>query len=218
MNDFSSIGRVSQTRRSFRSLAGCVVSIASSLSGFLIVGQSVRSTFPLSMETGRECLGTAFHLAEKIPRIRRPIKDLSSSKSTATSGFIPKEICVFKLPRRGCSRMSASNGKGCFVTIRIDCIFFLSNWVPICTNRSSGIVAERIVLTFASISRRHVAVRVTVVFGSQDIQGLYVGFVVKAVSNALERSRKVQLLRQHFDGVSSYHLPPFRFTEKVELA
>lgn len=174
VNSFCSIWLATRTSPCFLSSMGFSVFIVSSSSKFSLVGLSVRFTFPISVAMGWECHGTTFHLAGYMPHIRRSVKHVPSSMTTAKSGANPNQIWLFKLLRRRCSRMSLSNNNGCFVSFRS----FGSLFQFIHFRHSSGIVEKQIRFTPAPLSRRHAAVCIKVVAGTYYVRSLCVSFAV----------------------------------------
>lgn len=101
----------------------------------------------------------------RIPRIKRSIKDVSSSLSTAKAGTIPNHILILRSPKRRCSGMGPSDGRGRFVAVwSAESLFRI-----ILLRHSSGIMKELTRFSTASVSRRLIAVRITDVIGPFNI-------------------------------------------------
>lgn len=74
--------------------------------------------FPLGTATGLLWQSSTFRSAGKTPRIKRFVKVLASSISTAQFGAIPNQFCVIKASRRRYIRMSQSKGNGGFFAVQ----------------------------------------------------------------------------------------------------
>lgn len=71
----------------------------------------------MSVATGRECIGTAFHSVGKMPRIYRSMYDLRSIRAAASFSAIPNHALACRSPIHQCGDMGLCSLTACLVAV-----------------------------------------------------------------------------------------------------